>query len=478
MVKDVTSSPRVSQDFSNIGMQDTPPSDEMKTPDELTLPKLNGIMDELGLPGFGGPKEPVRKGTGEDAIRQDGPVRNRGEDVKNFFKKLGSGISNFFGKIGNAFGKAFEAIKQAVTARAEGAQTPVQPQQTATTPKPQLDTQGKNLKEFCDNLGKNLEESYQDYLATSTDDQKMDRTEFVKSKLPDPPGGRDGIDPDSISYVGDQVDDVKANLSDSVNPGLNEMRKLVVDRLIEMPTLDIAAQSLFDKELKDLESNPATFLRENSDFSKLDKFVSRQAVSFGEYSSSLLNELKDDAADNKHLEFVDGKSLSMSSLNEEQGVFVKGACDKLLDDVLSTDTTNPRAYLNQIPQTYRDFLADKADQIVKQEGVSPQDKQDALKVLYANSLFLRGVNGFLAVAAQASLPQGEGQALAVQTAQMMQTFLNGRSVFPVGKGSDDANKVLAELVTTHQPRLDAFLTAVGMPTVVGLGETDDQKTSD
>jgi hypothetical protein len=180
--------------------------------------------------------------------------------------------------------------------------------------------------------------------------------------------------------------------------------------------------------------------------------------------------------ENGHLGNVDGRRMAMSSLTEDQGAAVLQISDSILQNLLDTDANNPASLISSIPQSYRDFLSDKADVIMAQTDVSLQDRQDAVKTLYVNSLFLRGMSGDLTSTAVQKFPGAENQTFMVQTMQYVQSFLNGLTAFPMGKGNDVAQESLQQTIQTHQPRLEAFLQAVGMPDFGVNPPTDDTKT--
>jgi hypothetical protein len=475
VVRGASDGPRISQDLGNT-RTNTP--DEAKSPEKLTLPQLNGILSELGLGTLGGDEEKfVHKGKAEDTPRQDGAVRNRSDGVKSFFKGIGQGIGSFLSKIGNAFSNAFEAIKEAVSARIGGQANTANIQGTQNAPTTKaLDKQGQILKEFCEELGKSLEKGYQDYLANTQDDPPMGRTDFVKQQLPDPQGGRDGIDQNSMGHIGDRIDDVRTNISDVVDPGLNEMRHAVLDRLTEMPSVEIATTGLFNDELKALDTNAATFLRTDSPYTKLDKFVARESIPFATIANTILTSVGDQVQENGHLGNIDGRRMAMNSLTKEQGVAVLQISDSILQNMLDTDGNNPDSLISSIPQSYRDFLSEKANVIMGQTDVSLQDRQDAVKTLYVNSLFLRGMSGDLTATAVQKFPGSDNQTFMVQTMQYVQSFLNGLTAFPMGKGNDVAQEALQQTIQTHQPRLEAFLLAVGMPEFGANQTIEDQKT--
>ena len=465
--------PRITTDMSNVGVSQTPQA-ESKPP--LTLPQLNGILDQCFNFHLGGDVETLtERGSARDTPRQDGAVGNRADGVKNFFKSIGQGISNFFAKIGNAFSSAFEAIKEAISSRVNAPtvqqQAPTgQPQ--ATTPTPP-DKQVGNLLDFTESLAKDLEVGYQNYLTGTDDAPPKTRAEFVKSQLPDPPDIDKGIDLQSPAYVGDRIGDVRAQIKDVADPGLNEMRQAVVDRFTEMPTLTIAVDSQFAADLKALDGQASTFLRGNTSYTKLDKFISREAIPFQTIASDVMQSVTEEIEGYSDLANIDGLRMGMSTLTEEQGAAALDVADKMLEKLLDTGTDGGPTYLGSIPDSYRDFLAERAEEIMQMPGLSPEDRQDAIKMVYINSLFLRGIAGDISTVSAKSF-SGNEQVFAIQVSQLTQTFLNG--VTTMSKGNDVAKDALQQIIATHQPRLDAFLKAVGMPTVT-VAQTPDSQQS-
>ena len=475
--------PRITADLTNVG---TTPAKDSNTPPPLTMAKLNGIVDECFNFNFGGPVERLtERGTAQDTPRQDGAVAKRSEAVKDFFRSIGQGISSFFSKVGHAFATAFESIKEAIQSRTggtaavqtTGAQGTTGQVATAVTADadtpPTLDKKGAALKEFAEELTDALQTDYEAYLQNGQDDPPMTRAEFVKFKLPDPADIDQGIDVQSAFYLGDRIDDVRANLKEGSNPDRNEMQKAVLDRLTDMPTVEIALEGQYAAELGALQTDPSTFLRGNTPFAKLDKFVGRQTVPFEAVASSVLETVGPKLEQHEPLAVQNGVTLRMSMLTDTQAVAVEDIANAMLDDLLDISGTNPNSFLNSISPSYQEFLADRADTILQQPDLSDQVKQDAIKTLYVNALILRGINGELFTAA-VSKPNQDQKGMTIQTLQLVQTFVNGNDQFPVGKGNDIANQVLGRITSAHQARFDAFLAAVGMPTVIGAQTPDDQ----
>ncbi len=450
---------------------------------------MMGVLNDIGIGNFDvEEKTPVAKGDAADTPRQDGPTKQRGESVKNFFKAVGSGIGNFFANIGSAFGKAFDAIKGAVTARV-GAQATVQANQTAQTPPKTLDRQSTFLKDFCVEMAETLEKNYKQYLDDTNDQPPMSRTDFVKERLPEPKGGSDGIDKTSFGYVGDRIDDVRAEMKPLTDPGREEMRNALMDRLSEFPTLDTASDKLFEGQLKEaLNSDVTTFLRTDSAYTKLANFTGHNAIPFEQVAKDLLASVKSDFKSNSDLASINGVRIGMNLLTEEQGTVIHDISDQLLGKLLDVDfegperdlnkpymaSSEPKSFLNQIPQDFRDQLAEKAEIILSSKEGTPEDRAAAVKTLYVSSLFLRGMNGDMNRVFVTGLDNSNEQALAVQTQQMMQTFFNGVTVMT--KGNDVAKGVLTALVEKYQTPLNDFLMAVGMPPAALDYSSEDMKT--
>ena len=444
---------------------------------------MMGMLNDIGIGNFDvEEKTPAEKGDAADTPRQDGPTRQRGESVKNFFKSVGKGIGDFFTRIGNAFSSAIDTIKEAMTARIGG-------QATAQTPPKELDRQSKALKDLCVQMAEDLEKGYKDYLGHTDDQPPMSRMDFVKEQIPEPQGGADGIDKTSFGYVGDRIDDVRADLTPLPDPGRNEMRNLLMDRLTEFPTLDTASAKLLEDEVKTaLNSDVTTFLRTDSSYTKLANFTGHNAIPFESVAKDLLASVKSDFVANSHLASVDGMTIRMSALTTEQGTVIHDIADQVLGKLFDVDfegperdeqkpympSSAPKSFLNQIPQDFRDELAEKAETILSSNEGTPEDRAAAVKTLYVSSLFLRGMNGDMNRVFVTGLEKPGEQSLAVQTQQMMQTFFNGVTV--MSKGNDVAKGVLTSLVEKYQTPLNDFLLVVGMPTAALDYRSDDMKT--
>lgn len=477
MVKDVTTGPRITPDLGQMGkmisgLDDSSEvstefegtlrdSQERTTPDVLTRPQLNGYLEELGLPTFGRDIEKPRRGSAEDTPRQDGPVRDRGEDVKNFFKAVGKGIGGFFAKIGRAFDKAFEAIKEAITH---------EKQKAAEQRQFVIEKRTEYLATACKDLGKTFEEEFQAYTATTTDDPKMDRTAFVASRIPDPPGGPAAIDTQAMTYVGDIIDTVRDNPPDPEKPEHATMLGLVLDRLAQVPTLETVLSGRFEKELGCLDDDAGTLLRGNSAYTRLDKVLAVSVIPLNLVAQDIFNSVKGDMKAHSDLAKVDGVTVSASSMNAEQARAIQDISDKILSQILDTDTTNPKSFLNSIPQEYRDHLAQKADEIMQHPGTaSVEDRNTAIKMMYSNSLILRGINGAITEIGSKMPDESGAQKMLMQSLNSLQTYLNGASEPFKRRATPDAGLMMDHIVTTFAQPLEDFLQAVGMPKM-----TDDQ----
>lgn len=473
MGRTVNDGPRINPNLSSMGTQHT---EEAKTPDELTLPKLNGILDELGLGTLTDDVEPyAKKGSAADTPRQDGPVRDRGESVKNFFKAIGKGISDFFSKIGSAFSTAFEAIKEAVTSRTATAETPTPTllPKVTTSAEDRQATQTGILKDFCRDLGNALETDYKTYLADTQDDPPMTRGDFVKQALPDPQGGADEVKDGSLGFIGNTIDAVRTGFKEGSDPGLNETMHAIFERFTEFPTLDIAASGQFSKEVGNLtEDNVGTFLRTDCAFTRLDKFEFQKSVPIKDVAQDAMESVNSDIWRGGDIA-KDG--LAVSSMDEKQCDVMFGIVDQILDNVLSTEFDEPQSFLNQIPDDYKDSLSEKAEEIMGNQNLSVDDKKQAVRNMYVNSLFLRGISPELVMTAPRRFGDDDMKSVAVTSAKIAQTFFNGNTTFPGGKGSPDADDMLQRLSDKHASRMDLFLVAVGMPAYIVTA--DDEKAT-
>lgn len=437
---------------------------------------MMGVLNDIGIGNFDvEEKTPVAKGDAADTPRQDGPTRQRGESVKNFFKAVGSGLGNFFGKIGSAFSTAFEAIKEAVTSRTATAETPTPTllPKVETSAQDRQTTQTGILKDFCRDLGNALETDYKTYLADTQDDPPMTRGDFVKQALPDPQGGADEVKDGSLGFIGDKIDAVRTSFKDGSDPGLNETMHAIFERFTEFPTLDIAASGQFSKEVGNLsEDNVGSFLRTDCPFTRLDKFEFQSAVPIKDVAQDAMESVNSDIWRGANIA-KDG--LAVSSMDEKQSEVVGDIVDKLLDSVLTTDFDEPQSFLNQIPDDYKDSLSEKAEEIMDNQNLSVDDRKQAVRNMYVNSLFLRGMSPELALTAPRRFGSDEMKAVALTTAKVAQTFFSGNTTFPGGKGSPDANDMLQRLSDKHASRMDDFLVAVGMPAYVVT--SDDEKAT-
>lgn len=443
-----------------LGGAETPSTSKAPdwTPDEMKAFLNDNFLSDFDVSS----KSSVKKGDTADTPRQDGAVRNRSEGVKSFFKSIGQGIGSFLSSIGNAISTAFAAIKEAVTTRNE-APTPrpndYAPRETAAQ------KQTAALKDFCVELSNSLEKDYKAYLKTTQDEPPMTRTAYVKNALPDPETDTDdskvGSDPDALSYIGDKIDGARALIPESSDPGLTEMRNAVLARFEEVPTLDLASDSLFKQELRGLNSdNAATFLRTDCAYTKLDKFEMRKGVELEVVARDVTEDIKTDVHRNRG---IATNGLAVSSMTKDQSDALYGIVDKMLDTLLDTDFDNPNAFINQISDEYRAVLSDKAEQINSLDTLGAEDKKDVVQTLYINSLFLRGISGELSTVAPGQFARDDEKAVALTATKVAQTFFNGNSTFPMGKGSDDANAMLQKLADKHQPRMMDFLVALGLP---------------
>ena len=108
-------------------------------------------------------------------------------------------------------------------------------------------------------------------------------------------------------------------------------------------------------------------------------------------------------------------------------------------------------------------------------NISVDDRKQAVRNMYVNSLFLRGMSPELALTAPRRFETDDMKAVALTTAKVAQTFFSGNTTFPGGKGSPDANDMLQRLSDKHASRMDDFLVAVGMPAYVVT--SDDEKAT-
>lgn len=448
MVKGVTDSVRISQDYTQQGIT---PTDESKTETPMTMDELDSVLGELGLPTFGpGDEAKVRRGSGEDTPRQDGVARNRGESVKNFFKSVGSGIKSFFSAIGGAVSKAFDAVKDAAMAKFD--------------PQTRLTNERKHdvLLDICKKLTNDFEADYQTYLTTSPDEQKMTRTEFVAARMPAP---EDGIDTGSMTYVGKTIGPVREAMTDPLDEAKTEMRDVIMDRLEEFPTLDIATDGLFSDEMKKLDANPNELLRGNTAYTKMDKFMAVSSIPFNKVGERMLDEAKEMMGNDGHLGIVDGHELGAKDMSPEQATVMHRVADGILEKMLTIDPDDEKSLFNSIPQEYRDHLADKADQILNRPGnATLQERKDGIRMMYVNSIFLRGVNGDFSKSVAEGLEGGD-RVLVGRCMNLFQALLNGAENAFYNTSNEASGNCMRLISANHAPRLDAFLTAIGMPVI-------------
>lgn len=440
-------------------MNPTPGFGGAETPKETKMPKWTAesmmafLNDELNADFDLGGKTPVDKGDAADTPRQDGTVRSRLDGVKSFFKGIGDGLKSIFSKIGNAISTAFTTIKEAITPERAQAPEPRDPETVRRT---------ETLTDLCKELGKNLETEFQSYLADTTDNPKMDRKAFVATKFPDPPGG---IVPQSMGYVGDLIDAVRTKMSSGATADNAAMQTAMLDRLTELPTLDTIVPGLFNSELSKLETQATTFLRSNSAYTRIDKFFALSTIPFNLLAERVMGSVEGAVKEYGHLGIVQGSAMNTSDMTADQAKAFATVSDGILNALLDVDPANDESLLNSIPQEYRDHLSAKAEEIVNRPGnATVEERTGAIKMMYVNSIFLRGINGDMSSLA---LKMGEGgpQKLLMQSMNGLQTFLNGAGNAFATRSSPHAAEAMTNIIATHSPRLDAFLQAVGMPVI-------------
>jgi hypothetical protein len=366
---------------------------------------------------------------------------------------IGDGLKSMFSKIGNAISTAFATIKEAITPERAKAPEPRDPVTVRRT---------ETLTDLCKDLSKNLETEFQSYLADTTDNPKMDRKAFVATKFPDPPGG---IVPQSMGYVGDLIDAVRTNMSSWATADNAAMQTAVLDRLTEMPTLDTIVTGLFNRELSNLDAHASTFLRSNSAYTRIDKFFAISTIPFNLLADRVMGSVAGAVEEYGHLGIVDDLAMSSSDMSADQAKAFTIVSDGILNALLDVDPGNDKSLLNSIPQEYRDHLSAKADEIVNRAGnATVEERNGAIKMMYVNSIFLRGINGDMSTLAR-QMGEGAPQKLVMQSMNGLQTFLNGAGNAFANRSSPEAADAMYNIIATHTPRLDAFLQAVGMPVI-------------
>lgn len=462
MVKDVTNSPRIVQDYSNMGGGND--VHKAKSQEPMTLPQLNGILDELGLGTLGGKTEKfVMKGSGEDAPRTDGPVGKRSDAVKEFFSEAGNKLGSFFSKIGKGFQTAFEGIKGVVTSAVatikEAFTAPAESK--GRTESPELrERKNSVLKEFSEEFSKTMEQEYSSYKTSTTDDPPKTRSEFLRNMMPAPEGGVDRTGP---GYIGDRLDFLGKTMAPTTDENLLQMRQAVMEFFTETPSLTVAHGKLFNAECEAFDSNPATFLRGNSAFTKLDKFMGLSAMPLTSLADGVLTGQKEKIDDYGHLGKVNDQRMGMKILNQEQASAVLEVGTNILNELLDLDPNKADSFANSIDQSYLDQLSSQAQQIVDNGNLSTEEKKSAMNMMYANSLFLRAMSPELINVGIKAYGGGDSQTFVVQTLQFLQTFLNGAADSFHEKGNETAVGIMNQLSQAQQPRLEAFFQALGMP---------------
>lgn len=157
--------------------------------------------------------------------------------------------------------------------------------------------------------------------------------------------------------------------------------------------------------------------------------------------------------------------MSMKGLSQEQADAMHEVVDNILTDLLDVNPNRADSLANSIDQGYLTLLSSQADKIVANDSLSTQEKKSALNMMYANSLFLRAISPELVKVSIAEYGNTENRTFMVQTMQFTQTFLNGATDGFSSKGNQVAVDTLNQVTQTHQPRLEAFFQALGMPVI-------------
>jgi hypothetical protein len=462
VVKDVTNSPHIMPNYGDMGDKNTVHQAKSKAP--ITLPQMNGILDELGLGTLGGKTEKfVMKGSGEGAPRSDGQVGKRSDAVKQFLNDAGDKLGGFFAKIGKGFQTAFEGIKGVVTS----AVTTIKEAFTASAESkgrpesPEL-RERKNavLKEFGEDFSKAMELEYSNYKTSTQDDPPKTRSEFLRNMMPAPEGG---IDRNALGFIGDRLDFLGKAMAPTKDENLQEMRQAMMQFFAETPSLEVTQGKLFQAECTAFDSNPATFLRGNSAFTKLDKFMGLTAMPLTSLAEGVLTGQKENIDQFGHLGMVNDQRMGMKSLTQEQAAAVLEVGSNILNELLDVDPNKPDSFANSIDQSYRDQLSAQAQQIVDNGNLSADEKKSAMNMMYANSLFLRAMSPEMINVGIKAYGGGDSQTFVVQTLQFLQTFLNGAADSFGDKANDTAVGIMNQLSQAQQPRLEAFFQALGMP---------------
>lgn len=398
----------------------------------------------------------ARLGNSAEAPRSDDPTRERGDNVGKFFKSIGAGIGSALKAVGNFFSGIASGIQKAFAAR-----TGVEPGAQQVNGAQPTTAELSPSKKAYNAMTKELVQSYKDDYKALGGDPKPTVAEFFDTIFPT---DASPVDPNSVTYVGEALEGIRDNVSFSDDLG-QEIFDELMTRLEEHPDLNALVGSSLSDEMRVLEQNPGAFLRGGDSFSKIQKMICNVHMPTATVVESISENIRQQVSENAQLGQVDdGGFFSIQRCDAQQTEMVLQLADQILDDLLSLDPAKEGSLKNTLSDEFLSFLQDAADTVVNSDDVPQDAKEDAVGVIYKNSLFLRGVNGALTIGLNNSFEFGSGeQNLAKVACQIAQKFLNGA----VNTNSDNQqyNDGFAQLRATHNDRMTAFLQSLGMPSV-------------
>jgi hypothetical protein len=471
---------RVSGQYNAFGNTELDQTD--KPVNRLDVLKLGG--DEgVGISGkMKSGKVMVEVGKGENAPDTRGTARNRGQQVKDFFTKIGNGIKTIFKDIAAGFKKAFDKLgqigNQAATATGTTGQTGGSKgtEQTGKSKAPTLPMidYPQIGKEIAIAVKSGNPQALAEVLVKIENRIEKNMTESTTAT-------REGLVATSFRLTGAGG---HAILPEHVQP-MKEMVPELRVKFAESPTILLMLDKLdgfdFQKEFKaDLDDhlkglrnvddsqgrvNIGTFLRSNTFFSAAMKVEQMKSFDAEQYSKGVVA---------KHVDSMKGLANMVETENKKGGQQIAKLdnsignpfADKIIEvsrNVLDTliQVDGPGGMKERFGEEHLTNLKETANYIASQEDILPELRNEAIFKLYNNDLFLRGVMPAMSIDPNTRSVPMKGGAMVMATVQSVMNNASG------DKMSEDMSNGFIELRDEYQTKLVGAFMELGMP-VVGV----------
>lgn len=478
--------------FTPVGTGSSAPQDESARTgtSEARTSVLQGIVQEGGPFGLrGSTGGDVRQAPTDDAPAARGPARGRMQAVADWFRGVGERISQGFSSFKAKLASAAQAVKAffspAPTTAPTTTQTTVRPIDLKEIAPAIVDAVGKNdteaLRKAIEGAGLALER-----LMASSENTDRDRIDVLRARACLPGAMGKALLPDVVEALKPML----AGISDSL--GTDASTRAVADLLMDFD-FDAEFQRAVDQDLRNLASpDPGTvrnareaFLRGNSGMTGTLKALQNRGFDDKSFATQLLGRhadtfeaMRGDDYDRMKLEVMQqtqkenptqGAPEDPSSFRINQGnvgdptaQLIAKAAGALIDDMLE-----PEALKERFGQEYLDKLRDVADSIANLKVNDPEGeprlvdleaRQDAIRKLYINDIFLRGMSPALSVGASRL---GNPDKLEFVTATVVQFAVN--NLTESGKLSDELMEHFAPVRDKVQDQLTEAFVSLGMP---------------